>query len=155
GTALTLVYLAWAIFSHHPDLKDVLPTPFPWHHYLGQIFLMRFTYGWGDFLVRFAILMLIAPVVFFVIAKGWWKLALSGILLAWLFRGQGFTLSWQLIFNLGIIIGFYWNEIRARFASLQAEQRRGIKRAVAAATAVTFILSYASVFVFSLLYHLW
>lgn len=155
GTALTLIYLSWAVFSHHPAVKDTLPTPFPWHQYLGQIFLMRFTYGWGDFLVRFALLMLIAPFVFYVVSKGRWKLALTGIFIAWLFRRGGFTLSWQLIFNTGIIIGFYWNELRGWFAALTARRRRVLKRTVAAVAGITFILSYASVFVLSLLFHLW
>ncbi len=155
GTALTLIYLSWAVFSHHPAVKGALPTPFPWHQYLGQIFLMRFTYGWGDFLVRFALLMLIAPFVFYLVAKGRWKLAVVGIFVAWLFRGGGFTLSWQLIFNSGIIIGFYWNSLQHWFASLKRQRRRMIKLSVSVAAVITFATSYASIFVLSLLFHLW
>lgn len=155
GTGLTLLYLAWAVFSHHPTIKDSLPIPFPWHHYLGQIFLMRFTYGWADFLVRFALLMLIAPFVFYIVSKGWWKLALIGIFVAWLFRGQGFTLSWQLIFNTGILAGFYWNELRSWLAQLSFKHRRLLKWSIASIAVITFAISYASVFVLSLLFNLW
>ncbi|HET9721460.1 MAG TPA: OpgC domain-containing protein, partial [Candidatus Saccharimonadales bacterium] len=76
GTLLTFVFLSWVEFTHHAPIKDALPSPFPWHHDIVQALLMRFTYGWADFLVRFAILMLIAPFVFYVISRGKWWLAM-------------------------------------------------------------------------------
>lgn len=155
GVGLTFVFLGWVEFTHHAPIKDALPSPFPWHHYIGQAFLMRFTYGWADFLVRFAILMFIAPFIFYLVAKGKWWLALIGIFIAWAFRGQGFTLAWQLIFNLAIIIGFYWQQIEGWFGSLGSYRRRLIKRGVGAVGIITFTLSYASVYVLSLLFHLW
>jgi hypothetical protein len=117
--------------------------------------LMRFTYGWADFLIRFAILMAFAPLVFWLVAKRLWWLALTGIITIWLFRGQGFTLAWQLIFNSGIIIGFHWQQIQDKFNSLRPKTRGLIKKSFVALTAITFIFSYASVFVLSLLFHLW
>jgi hypothetical protein len=155
GVGLTLIYLSWAVFTHHPFIKDSLPEPFPWHHFIEQALLMRFTYGWADFLVRFAILMLFAPFVFFLVAKRLWWLALAGIITAWAFRGQGFTLAWQLLFNGGIIIGFHWHEIESRFRALKPRRRRLIKRSFGATAAITFMVSYSSVFVLSLLFHLW
>jgi hypothetical protein len=155
GTGLTLIYLAWAVFTNHPYIKDSLPVPFPWHHYIEQALLMRFTYGWADFLIRFAILMAFAPLVFWLVAKRLWWLALTGIITIWLFRGQGFTLAWQLIFNSGIIIGFHWQQIQDKFNSLRPKTRGLIKKSFVALTAITFIFSYASVFVLSLLFHLW
>jgi hypothetical protein len=154
GVGLTFLFLAWAIFTGHTGLKD-LPEPFNWGYYSVQAILMRYTYGWADFLVRFAILMLIAPFVFFLVAKRLWWLALAGIITAWAFRGLGFTLAWQLIFNSAIIVGYYWNEIGERFRRLAPATRRYIKRSMAALTAVTFTASYASVFVLSLMFHLW
>jgi len=155
GTGLTFLFLAWAEFTHHTSIKDSLPSPLPWHHIIEQALLMRFTYGWADFLVRFVILMLIAPFVFYLTAKGKWWLAVIGILTAWHFRGEGFTLSWQLIFNFGIIIGFYWQRIEDGFGRLPKARQMIAKRSLAAAAAITFAASYASVYVLSLLYHLW
>jgi len=154
GVGLTFLFLAWAIFTGHAGIKD-MPQPFDWGHYSVQALLMRYTFGWADFLVRFAILMLIAPFVFFLVAKRLWWLALAGIFTAWALRGQGFTLAWQLIFNLGIIIGFYWQEIEVKFRALKPKSRKIAKRSFAAAAAVTFLISYSSVFVLSLLFHLW
>src|SRR5579862_1411459 len=154
GTALTFIFLAWAIFTGHAGIKD-MPVPFDWGHYTIQALLMRYTFGWADFLVRFAILMFIAPFVFFLVATRLWWLALIGIITAWAFRGQGFTLAWQLIFNGGIIIGFYWQKIGDWFRGLQPARRRLIKRSVGGVALVSFAVSYASVFVLSLLFHLW
>ena len=155
GVGFTFLYLGWVEFTHHAPIKDSLPSPLPWHHIIEQSLLMRFTYGWADFLVRFAILMVFAPIVFYLIAKGKWWLALAGIWALWLFRGQGFTLSWQLIFNMGILIGFYWQPARNRFRSLSRRRQTYIKRGFLAAGLVTFAFSYASVYVLSLFYHLW
>jgi hypothetical protein len=155
GVGLTFLYLAWAIYSGHGGIKD-MPWPFDWGHYSGQALLMRYTFGWADFLVRFALLMLIAPFVFFLVAKGKWWLALAGIVTAWALRGQGFTLAWQLIFNLGILIGYYWYELEKWYASsVKPKQKMIIKTSFAAVAATTFLASYASVYVLSLLNHLW
>ena len=155
GVGFTFLYLGWVEFTHHAPIKDSLPSPLPWHHIIEQSFLMRFTYGWADFLVRFAILMVFAPIVFYLIAKGRWWLALAGIWIVWLFRGQGFTLSWQLIFNLGILIGFYWRPIQDHFKDLSLKRRRLIKRGFLTAALVSFAFSYASVYMLSLLFYLW
>jgi len=155
GVSLTLIFVAWVEFTHHIPIKDGLPEPFPWHHYIEQALLMRFTYGWGDFLVRFAILMLIAPLVFFLVAKKKWWLALAGMLVAWHFRGQGFTWSWQLIFNGGIIIGFYWQELKRWLQNLKPKTQHYLERTVYGVAFVTFAASYLSVYLLSLLNHLY
>ncbi len=155
GTALTLTFLNWVLLTHHAPIKDVLPNPFPWGHYTGQILLARFTYGWADFLVHFAVLMLIAPIIFYLVARGKWWLAVIAIAAMWFFRGESFNLAWQVIFNLGIIIGFYWQEITVRFRRLTPARRRLVKRTAAAAAAITFIASYASIYLLNLFYYLW
>ncbi len=155
GTALTFIFLAWVEFTNHVPIKDTLPYPFPWHQYLEPIFRTYFTYGWADFLVHFAALMLFAPVVFFLVARGKWWLALIGISIAWAIRGESFNLAWQFIFNFGIITGFYWQQITGWFGDLSRSRQRLIKRTVATVAVATFAISYASVFLLSLLFYLW
>lgn len=154
GVGSTFLFLAWVDFTNHVPIKDTLPDPIPWGHYIVQGLLMRFTYGWADFLVRFAILMIFAPFVFYLVAKGKWWLALAGIITAWYFRGQGFSLAWQLIFNSGIIVGFYWQKLEAAYNRLRPGQRRLLNRSLLATALITFTASYASVYVLSLLNHL-
>lgn len=155
GVALTFTFLAWVELTNHVPVKDTLPQPFPWVSHLAPIFKIHFTYGWADFLGHFAVLMLIAPFVFFLVSKGKWWLALAGMSIAWAFRGESFNLAWQFIFNSGIIIGYYWDPIVDGFSSLSRHRRSIIKKSVAAIALTTFAISYASVFVLSLLYHLW
>jgi hypothetical protein len=155
GVALTLIFLSWVEFTHHAPIKDSLPNPLPWHHILEQTFLMRFTYGWGDFLTRFALLMLMAPIAFYLLSKGKWWLMLAASITLWHFRGQGFTLSWQIIFNLGMLIGYYWNSIQRKWHEQGRARQTLIRRAFLIAALVSFTASYASVYVLSLLFHLW
>lgn len=155
GTLLTIVFVAWEVFTHHPAIKDALPVPFPWGHYIWQALTLRFTYGWADFLVHFAVLMFIAPFIFYLLAKRKLWLALMAMITMWLFRGEHFNLAWQIIFNSGIIIGFYWQEIKNSYRKLTAKRKVVLKRSVATIALVTFAASYATVFALSLLFHLW
>jgi hypothetical protein len=155
GVALTLIFLCWVEFTHHSPIKDSLPSPLPWRHILEQTLLMRFTYGWGDFLTRFALLMLMAPIAFYLLSKRKWWLMLAASITLWLLRGQGFTLSWQIIFNLGMLIGYYWNSIQAKWHGQGKARQAVIKKTFLAGALVTFTASYASVYVLSSLFHLW
>jgi hypothetical protein len=108
-------------------------------------------YGWADFLSRFAVLMFLAPFAFYLLAKDRWKLLLTISLLAWAFRANNFLLSWQIVFFGGMMVGFYWQRLEAKFTALRPQTQRRLKISVALISLVTFILSYLSVYVLSLL----
>ncbi|HET9850299.1 MAG TPA: OpgC domain-containing protein [Candidatus Saccharimonadales bacterium] len=147
----TLLYTWLALHFNHPDIKDGLYTVTNWPHIFKETVLMRYGYGWADFLDRFAILMFLAPFAFYLITKGrWWLLAIISAV-AWAFRGNGFTLSWQIIFASAMIIGYYWYDIRARWDSLAAKAKLRLKQSVLALTIITGAMSWASVFILSLL----
>ena len=149
SVVLTLIYAYIVARTNHFYIKDGLPNPVDWPHTIIQTLLLRYEYGWADFLGRFAILMLIAPFVFYLISKDRWRLVLAGIITAWFFRHENFTLAWQIIFNGGMLIGYYWNELNKGWKSLSLQARTYIKRGVFAVTAVTFVYSYAVVYVLS------
>lgn len=152
---LTLFYVALAVYTHRTGVKYGLPVPMDWDHVLKETFLLRFAFGWSDFLARFAILMIFAPFVFYLVSKGrWWLVAIAS-LIAWHFRGNGFTLSWQIIFNAGIIIGFHWESIINWLKSLQPKTKRYLQRSTYAIAGVTFAVSYLSVYLLSLLNHIY
>lgn len=155
GTILTFVFLGWVELTNHVPIKDTLPDQIPWAHYIWQALTLHFTYGWADFLVHFAVLMFIAPFIFYLVARRKLWLALIAIFTMWLFRGDHFNLAWQVIFNFGIIIGFYWREIKNFYAGLPMKRKLLTKRTIAALAFMTFAASYATVFVLSLLFHLW
>jgi hypothetical protein len=146
---LTLLYAFIVARTNHFYIKDGLPNPVDWPNIIGRTLSLRFEYGWADFLGRFAILMLIAPLVFYLIAKGRWRLVLIAIIAGWLFRQQNFTLAWQIIFNGGILIGFYWDELNVKWKSLSRRTKMYIKRSVITVTVISFTLSYATVYILS------
>lgn len=151
----TLLYTALAVYLNHPNIKDGLYSVIDWPHIISETMLMRYGFGWADFLDRFAILMFLAPFGFYLLTKGkWWLLALAS-LIAWKFSGNGFTLSWQIIFSLGMIVGFHWHQLTARWWNLTRATRGKIKASVVAVTAVSFAFSYGSVYILSLLNQKW
>jgi hypothetical protein len=151
----TLFFTWVALITNHPSIKDGLYDVINWPHIITETLLMRYGFGWADFLSRFAILMFLAPLGFYLLMKNKWWLLLIASLTAWVFRGQNFTLSWQLIFAFGMMIGYYWNELAERWNEIKIVPRKRIVRSVLIVSAITFALSYASVYVLSLLNQRW
>jgi hypothetical protein len=144
---LTLLAVFVIAQTNHFSIKQGLPDPVDWSNLISRTLMLRYEYGWADFLARFAILMLMAPLVFYLIAKGRWKLVLGGIIATYLLRHANFTLGWQIIFNGGMMVGFYWDEINRWWAGLRSRTRRILQRSLIAITAVSFTLSYAIVYI--------
>lgn len=155
SVVLTLLFSFWAVAANHQGIKYGLPAVINWPHIISQTLQMRYQYGWADFLYRFVILMLMAPLVFWLVAKGKWWLVVIGSLTAWHFRGNNFVLAWQIIFNLGILAGFYWHQLQGRVAGLKTRPQKYLVSTVVAAAMVTFAISYASVYLLTLLDRLW
>jgi len=148
---LTLLFTAAAIYLSHPHIKDGLYPVTDWPGITKNTILMRYGFGWADFLDRFAIMMLLAPFGFYLLAKGKWWLMLAISFAAWAVPGSGFTINWQVIFGLGMLLGFHWYEMKARLEELKPIVRRRLKLTVFWVTAISFGLSYASVYILSLL----
>ena len=149
----TLLFVVWAVVSNHPAIKYGLPVPLDWHWIIKETLLMRYGFGWADFLMRFAILMFFAPFIFYLAAKRKWWLALIIIGTAWALRGENFSLGWQIIFNGGILIGFYWQQLSDWYRKLKPQRRKVLNRTVITITAITFAYSYVSTYGQSLLNH--
>ena len=151
SVVLTLLFTALAIFLNHPTIKDGLYGVINWPHIIYESLLMRYGFGWADFLDRFAILMFMAPFAFYLLARGRWKLLAVASLTAWAFRGNNFTLSWQIVFALGMGFGFYWHEFKGFLSRLSEATLKRLKLAIFSVAWITFLLSYASVYLLSVL----
>jgi OpgC protein len=151
---LTLLFTGAAIYLSHPTIKDGLYPVTDWPGIIKNTLLMHYDYGWADFLDRFAIMMLMAPFAFYLLARSkWWLMLIISIAL-WAGPGNNNpldTLNWQIIFNLGMLIGYHWHELKQRLARVRPVVIKRTKRAILTLTAITFLLSYASVYVLSLL----
>lgn len=148
---LTLLFTALAFYLNRPDIKQGFPEILNWPDTIAQTLLLQYEFGWADFLSRFAILMFLAPFAFYLLTKGKWWVLLALSFIVWKFRGVSFMLAWQIIFMVGMIIGYYWQELQARAASLTPKVRKGVIRSLFTLAAITFIYSYASVYILSIL----
>lgn len=110
AVGLSLAYTAWGslLNSSHPRIAQGLSDNL---QAILEIFTLTSTYGWADFLGRYAVFMFIAPLAVWLIAKrkAWIIIGLS--ILVWLaFRQTTPVLifaAWQIIFFISIVIGYY------------------------------------------------
>ena len=151
----TLFYTAAAIFLNHTSIKDGIYNVVDWGQIIRQTLLGHYVYGWADFLIHFAILTALAPFGFFLLAKRKWWLLLAISFVGWIFRGQDFIMAWQIVFSLGMIIGYHWYQIEEFWRSIPTPNQRQIRRFIFGVTIATFVLSYASVYLLSTLNHYW
>ena len=83
---------------------------------------LRFSFGWADFLARYAWFMLFAPFALWLIAKKlWWLVACISIAVWYLLRTDSFFYpfpAWQVVFMMGIITGYYFPQIEIWFRQL-------------------------------------
>jgi hypothetical protein len=149
GAALTLLFTFLAIKLRDPGVKYGLPSVVHWREIVTQTLTFRYSFGWADFLPRFAILTFMAPFVFYLISRGKWPIVILGSLVAWHFRGTNFIMAWQLIFNVAMVIGFYWNEIRQKIDSWGKPTKLWFKKGVYSLAATTFAFSYSGVYLLS------
>lgn len=140
----TLFYAAWAGllpggYSRQPN----------WEGSVGDLVLnaatLHFHFGWADFLARYAVFMVFAPLAIWLIAKHKaWIVAVISIGTWWLWRDipgwQIFT-AWQVIFMIGIIIGFYLPAIEKYATS----QKHHLKQTLWWLVVGTAVLTYIGV----------
>lgn len=112
--------------------------------FLIQTLTLQFTYGWADFLSRYALLMLFAPIALWLVAKHKaWIIAIISFCM-WLFLGPllypHFT-AWQIIFYFALIIGFYLPSIE-KYVTLLPKKTKNIYRTALLVVAFsTYIIS--------------
>lgn len=142
----TLLYVTWALLL--PEYKVPLPM---WHKsiesFVVNLLTARYSYGWTDFLPRYAVFMLVSPLLLWVIAKGkWWIIGIISVAI-WgvLGRVELFMpfAAWQMLFIGGMVIGYYlpamktfWNE------KLSPLMRRNVQASVSifSVTSFTFLI---------------
>jgi len=106
---------------------------------------LQFLYGWADFLPRYSMFMLFAPLCLWLIAKNKWWLVMTASALFWLFFRQNTSFlpfsAWQILFVVGMIVGYYLNNFEMRVNDLSERARKYAFRTVISVAATTFITS--------------
>lgn len=142
----TLLYTLIAI-GLPTNLVGIEPWSGTIQSYLLNTFTLRYSYGWTDFLNRYAVFMLAAPFALWLVSrrKTWVVVTLS--ILIWLVLGSNVYVSpfasWQLIFMLGLVLGYYLPEIEGRTLKLPEAKRMGAYRIIIMVAIITYLFSIA------------
>lgn len=140
----TFLYTAWAVLEPNSAKYATM-----WHgdpvEFITKTLTLRYTFGWADFLARYAVFMFYAPFAVWLVAKGRaWVVALVSFAVWLLFRETDIFLpysAWQIIFMYGIILGYYLPHIESWFRGLSKKYRRIIATAIGVPAALTYITS--------------
>lgn len=146
SVALTMLFSYWAVAAGDTAIKYGLPIVINWWEMFKEALLLQYSFGWADFLPHFAVFMFIGPLVYYLISKRLWWLVVLGTIIVWSQRGEHFTLAWQLIFFWSMIIGYYWYDLKNWLSTLKSDTIRRAKIGIFWTAAITFIFSYASIF---------
>ncbi|OYW85341.1 hypothetical protein B7Z17_02475 [Candidatus Saccharibacteria bacterium 32-49-10] len=145
SVVFTLIFTAWAV-----SLTEGRPSLELWNGTVSSYFLntltLRYSYGWTDFLSRYAVFMAFAPLLVWLVAKGKWWLVAGGSVAIWSLLGRWEMLmpfaAWQILFSFGIIIGYYLPVIENWWRqSLSQSTRRIAAMLIISSALVSFIVS--------------
>lgn len=110
---LTFGFTAWgSSFREAEGVKGGLVGPEGIAQLLRDTLLLRYVYGWTDFLSHYVIFLLFAPLALYFLMKrrGWIPVVLASFVV-WLLRGNSFDRAWQLLFMWGVVAGYHYQEI--------------------------------------------
>lgn len=160
--AFLFTLIGWWFFMDNPGLKPgIRPIDQPLHEIILGIMSFRYIYGWADLLRLYAIFILISPLALWLLRKNlWYILVAISVGLWWLYpwaleqspnRGELLmVLSWQLIFFVGMAIGYHWTELTNWWKSLKTRTQQIILRPILTVAVITLVISAISVILTSL-----
>lgn len=121
----TLTYTVIALYSHSNAVPPI------WQRdgvsFIYNVLLARYSYGWTDFLPRYAVFMFVAPFLLWLITRGKaWIVAGMSVGVWALFHTTPLLLpfsSWELIFIPAMIAGYYLPTIELTVRQLPTKLR--------------------------------
>ena len=151
----TFLFTAWASLEPESIKYSMIYHGNPLR-FVFDTLTLRHTFGWADFLNRYALFMFVAPLAVWLVAKGRaWIVIVSSIAVWLLFRRVDISLpfsTWQLIFMLGIVLGYYLPHLEEWFYKLSKPLQRTIFGTVCITALTTYVISLI-VFVFLPILH--
>jgi len=121
SVSLTLFYtfLGNGIKQYVPVKPEIIGDASFWQVVWSTITL-RYSYGWADFLNYYAVFLLGAILVLFLLNKGKALVVLFLSIGLWFLRGNNFYFAWQILFVVGIVIGYLFRELEKKFIALSS-----------------------------------
>lgn len=152
--SFTILFTIWALLL--PENRIPLPT---WsgdlEGFVIRLLTLRYSYGWTDFLPRYAVFMLAAPPMLYLLAKGKWWLLAAGSFLIWLLFRDNSLLSpysaWQFLFVAGVILGHYLPQIEEWERSLPDKMKQLAYWLLVGSAGVTYLVSVIGLLVLPIL----
>lgn len=155
AVALTLIFtfIGWFFIGDAGLKTGIYPAWQNIPHLIWQSLTLNYVYGWADFLRYYAIFLLAAPLAIYLLRKGFWYIVLIISAIVWcLYPFSPFPhhisqlLSWQFLFFSGLVIGFYWQDIIAKWRSLSIKTRKYIGLSFAITFLITTLITFVLVF---------
>jgi hypothetical protein len=149
---LLFTFLAWAFFMGQDGLKSgIADTSTSLMQLVWQTLTFQYLYGWADFLRLYVIFIAAAPLAMWLLRRGWWYVLLALSFGIWTLFPEGgndkdMPISWQLVFFSGLIIGFHWPQLQARWSAIRPKVRNTIGISLATGAGLTMVLSALLVF---------
>lgn len=149
---LAFTFIGW-LFTGNPGLKPgIRPIDQPITDIIFGALTFQYIYGWADFLRLYAIFLIMSPLALWLLRKNKWFVVLLASVGLWaLFpfalesTGRSaellMPLSWQLIFFIGLIFGFYWNTIKEWWGRLSLKLRRSILIPILSIAGITLTIN--------------
>lgn len=111
-----------------------------------QTLTLQGTYGWSVFLVLYAVFLFFAPAAVWLLRKGLWKILILISTLVWVygFGNDQMLLSWQLLFFIGTVVGFYYYDLQKWWQSLR--NRKIYEAAILGTALATIVASIFTIF---------
>lgn len=150
---LLFTFLGW-YFIDNPGVKPGI-RPIDeniWSVIWGGL-TFNYIYGWADYLRLYAIFLFVSPAAVWLLRKGLWYVVLAVSTFVWTQFSNSqletnelsMVYSWQLIFFSGLIIGHYFNDIRAWWEARSPLLRRTVIACTVSIAAITMLGNYAIV----------
>lgn len=140
GATLTYTLIAVGLPG---NLVGIEPWSGTIQSYLLNTFSLRYSYGWADFLNRYAIFMFAAPFALWLVSRGKaWLVTLLSIIV-WIVLGSNVYVTpfagWQLIFMIGLVLGYYLPQIELRVRTLPRRTKTIALRALITLAGLTYV----------------
>ena len=150
--------IAWYVYPNSPGVKAGVMQMKDFWLMLWNTLGLQYTYGWADYLRFYAIFIFFAPVALWLLRKKLWYVVLAISFGVWHFftpelRSMPWDMTqilqpipWQVLFFIGLTIGFHWPDI----ASFVENHKRRLVRYVATpligVAIVLFLINVFAVF---------
>lgn len=150
---LTFFFTYWGNLMPVGTVKEAL-----WivkYENLVELFIKAFTfqyrYGWADILPYYSVFLLITPFFLWLLSKGYFRSLLFASLIFWTARLQNGYLAIQPLYFGGLVLGFYYQQIKNWWYGISKSGRLMIEKGIVGTFILTLVLSLVSVFYFGVI----